>query len=244
MRAAVALQKRNQQLAMADMMSDIMKAAMETEFRSALASAVERFGLEALAADQVDRLVCHYLMLREWNRRVNLTRIVQPAEAARLHFAESILAGRYAGNAQTILDIGSGAGFPAVPLAVTRPESQITAMEPNQKKATFLKDVKQALALSNFKVVTARIEAFDWSGYDLLTSRALDEAERMYGSILGKLSPGKSLLLLCGSDLLARIEEQIREVEHAERAHSHLILEAHQIPDSKTRLIALFSSTW
>jgi 16S rRNA (guanine527-N7)-methyltransferase len=236
---------------------------METEFRSALASAVERFGLEALPADQLDQLVRHYGMLREWNRRVNLTRVVEPAQAARLHYAESILAGRYAGNGRAILDIGSGAGFPAVPLAVTRPESQITAMEPNQKKATFLKDVKQALALSNFKVVTARIEAFDWSGYDLLTSRALDEAERMYGSILGKLSPGKSLLLLCGNDLLARIEEQMPQAiragrsqaeaehagsvrsqgEHPDRAHSHLTLEAHQIPDSRTRLIAVFSST-
>jgi 16S rRNA (guanine527-N7)-methyltransferase len=216
---------------------------METEFRSALASAVERFGLEALAADQLDQVVRHYGMLREWNRRVNLTRIVEPAEAARLHYAESILAGRYAGNACAILDIGSGAGFPAVPLAVTRPESQITAMEPNQKKATFLKDVKQALALSNFKVVTARIEAFDWSGYDLLTSRALDEAERMYGSILGKLGPGKSLLLLCGSDLLARIEDQIREVEHAGSARPQVIVETHHIPDSRTRLIAVFSST-
>jgi 16S rRNA (guanine527-N7)-methyltransferase len=227
--------------------------AMETEFRSALAGTVERFGLEALAVAQVDRLVQHYLMLREWNRRVNLTRIVEPAEAARLHYAESILAGRYAGNARAILDIGSGAGFPSVPLAVTRPESQITAMEPNQKKATFLKEVKDALALPNFKVVTARIEDFDWSGYDLLTSRALDEAERMYESILGKLGPGKSLLLLCGSDLLSRIEEQMpqagraggsqAEAEHAGSVRSQVILEAHQIPDSKTRLIALFSGT-
>jgi 16S rRNA (guanine527-N7)-methyltransferase len=216
---------------------------MEAEFRSALASAVENFGLEALPADQLDRLVRHYRLLREWNRRVNLTRIVEPAEAARLHYAESILAGRYAGNASSILDIGSGAGFPAVPLAVTRPESQITAMEPNQKKATFLKEVKDALALPNLKVVTARIEAFDWSGYDLLTSRALDEAERMYESILGKLRPGKSLLLLCGSDLLARIEEQIPEVEHAGSVRSQVTLQTHAIPDSKTRLVALFSGT-
>ena len=222
---------------------DYNEQTMEAEFTLSLGNAIQGFGLAPLSTVQIDRLVAHYRLLREWNRRVNLTRIVEPAEAARLHYAESILAGRYAGNARTILDVGSGAGFPAIPLAVTRPESQITAIEPNQKKATFLKEVKDALALLNFKVVTARIETFDWSGYDLLTSRALDEAERMYQSILGKLGSGKSLLLLCGSDLLARIEEQMPEVEHAERAHSHLILEAHQIPDSKTRLIALFSST-
>src|SRR5262249_7616017 len=217
-----------------------MEVTMDAEFRSALMDAIESFGLEPLAANQVARLVQHYRMMYEWNRRVNLTRIVEPSAAARLHYAESVLAGRYAGKARTILDVGSGAGFPGIPLAVTRPESQITALEPNQKKATFLKEVKDALFLENLRIVTAPLETLDWSGYDPLVSRALDNAELIYTFILAALSPGQSLMLLCGPQLLVTLKDRIPGLVHAGSAppqergvsgHSDaIILETHYVP--------------
>jgi len=206
---------------------------MEAEFRSALSGALERFGLDALPPEQLEQLIRHYRMLGEWNKRVNLTRIIEPSEAARLHYAESILAGRYAGSARAILDIGSGAGFPAVPMAVTRPEAQVTALEPNHKKATFLKEAKDVLGLQNFNVIATRVEDYDWSRYDLVTCRALDEAERVYESILGTLQSGQKLLLLCSRELVARLVRQ----GGSGRSHE----ETHPVPESKTRVVAVFS---
>src|SRR5215471_14229686 len=58
---------------------------MDAEFRSALTNAIERFGLDALPPEQLEQLIRHYRMLGEWNKRVNLTRIIEPSEAARLH---------------------------------------------------------------------------------------------------------------------------------------------------------------
>src|SRR5829696_4946813 len=157
------------------------------QFKSALAQSITSFGIEGLTDAQINQLAGHYLMLRQWNRRVNLTRIIEPREAARLHYGESLFGGRFIEDARTILDIGSGAGFPAIPLAVLRVDAEVTALEANNKKSLFLKEAKDALALRNFKLATARLEAFDWSAYELLTSRALDRAEEVLPPVIARL---------------------------------------------------------
>ncbi|MEK6301471.1 MAG: 16S rRNA (guanine(527)-N(7))-methyltransferase RsmG [Acidobacteriota bacterium] len=209
-----------------------MSLHKENEFRLAFEAAAVSFGLEALSKAQLEQLAKHYAMLREWNRRINLTRIIAPDEAARLHYAESLFGGRFVKDATSLLDIGSGAGFPAVPLAVARPDIRVTALEANHKKSIFLKEVKDELRLNNFEVVTARLEAFDWSSYDLLTSRALDRGETILPAVVGQLADGQRLMLYCAPDLLTAIEQSLG---------SRLSVETHPIPQSDSRLIAIFS---
>src|SRR5262245_24831334 len=84
------------------------------DFKAELEKALSDFQIPALSAAQKERLYRHYEMLLNWNRHTNLTRIVSPAEAARLHYAESVFSERFITDAKTVLDIGSGAGFPAV----------------------------------------------------------------------------------------------------------------------------------
>src|SRR5690242_1159296 len=95
------------------------------EFKGILEKMLPDFQIAALAEEQVNQLVRHYAMMIEWNRHTNLTRITAPEEAARFHYAESIFGARFAGEAQKILDIGSGAGFPALPLAVAIPTAEV-----------------------------------------------------------------------------------------------------------------------
>ncbi len=199
-------------------------------FQSELATAIFSFGIEALKERETTQLVRHYSMLCRWNQRLNLTRITEPREAARLHYAESLFGARFIGGARTLLDIGSGAGFPAIPLAVARPDVQVTALEANQKKSLFLKEAKDELGLANLNVVTVRLEGFDWAGYELLTSRALDRAETILSSIVERLSAKQKVMLYCGSDLVAKLEGR---VEYK--------IETHPIPDTEARLIAIFS---
>jgi 16S rRNA (guanine527-N7)-methyltransferase len=199
-------------------------------FQSELQTAIASFGIEALTKDQTTQLLRHYAMLCRWNQRLNLTRITEPRAAARLHYAESLFGARFIAGANTLLDIGSGAGFPAIPLAVARPDVLVTALEANQKKSLFLKEAKDELELVNLKVVTSRLEDFDWEGYRLLTSRALDRAEAILPSVIGRLGPNQTLMLYGAPDLIAKIEGNVRYK-----------IDTHPIPDSEARLIAIIS---
>jgi 16S rRNA (guanine527-N7)-methyltransferase len=205
---------------------------MPQDFRASLEAALSSFDLEALTETQLNQLVKHYSMLRHWNRRINLTRIIEAKEAAVLHYAESLLGARLIGDATSVLDVGSGAGFPAVPLTVARPDVQVTALEANQKKSLFLKEVRDELGLANFTVVRARLESLNWSSYDLLTSRALDQAEAILPSVIGRLAGRQRLMLYCARGLLATLERSL---------DSGLSVETHDIPQSESRLIAMFS---
>ena len=196
-------------------------------FESALGEAISSFGIEPLTHEQTARLVKHYSMLCRWNERLNLTRITAPGEAASLHYAESLFGASFIVGERTLLDIGSGAGFPAIPIAVVRPDVQVTALETNQKKSVFLKEAKDDLGLVNLVVVTARLEDFDWSGYELLTSRALDRAEVVLPLIIQRLSGRQKLMLYCGPDLVAKLEGKVK-------------VATHPIPHSEARLIAIF----
>ena len=203
------------------------------EFKSSLEAALADFGIEGLTSFKIDQLVKHYSLMYQWNRHINLTRITDRVDAARLHYAECLFGERFIGDARALLDLGSGAGFPGVPLAVMRSDIQVTAIEANQKKALFLNEVKDALGLANFHVVTGRIEDFDWTSHDLLTSRALDRAEEVLGSVAARLQLPQRLMLYCAADLASRLTAQLPKGFKAE---------LHPIPHSEARIVALFSS--
>ena len=209
-----------------------MSIDRDQTFKLAFEAAAVSSRLGALSEAQLDQSIKHYSMLVHWNRRINLTRIIEPDEAARLHYAESLFGARFIGEAKSLLDIGSGAGFPGVPLAILRPDIRVTALEANQKKSLFLREVKGELRLNNFEVVTSRLEAFDWSSYDLLMSRALDRAERMLPAVVEQMTATQRLMIYCGRDLVKAIEKSLK---------LPLSIETHAIPQSESRLIAIFS---
>jgi 16S rRNA (guanine527-N7)-methyltransferase len=210
-----------------------MSRDQTTAFQSELEMAISSFGIEALTKEQTTQLLRHYAMLCRWNQRLNLTRITEPRAAASLHYAESLFGERFIAGEHTLLDIGSGAGFPAIPLAVARPDVQVTALEANQKKSLFLKEAKDELELVNLKVVTSKLEDFDWDGYQLLTSRALDRAEAILPSVIERLSPKQRLMLYGAPDLIAKIEGKVKYK-----------IDTHRIPNSEARFIAIFSPEW
>jgi|SRR5216683_6171159 len=202
----------------------------DNKFRSALVAAVAGFGLDPLTDEQCRQLEEHYAMLCKWNQKMNLTRIISASEAAKFHYAESLFGAQFIIGSRTVLDIGSGAGFPAIPLAVARPDIQVTALEANHKKAVFLMEAKDKLELANLKVVTARWEEFDCSRYEFLTSRALDRAEAILPSVIERLSGKQRLMLYCAARLVAKVE-----------GLGALKIETHPIPQSDARIIAIFS---
>jgi 16S rRNA (guanine527-N7)-methyltransferase len=120
---------------------------------------------------QWETLEAHYQLLCRWNKVLNLTRIEEPEEAAERHYGESLfLATHIPPGAWTIADVGSGPGFPGLPLAISRPECSVTLIESHQRKAVFLREASRGLP--NVTVIARRVEQVE-SPFDWLVSRAV-----------------------------------------------------------------------
>jgi 16S rRNA (guanine527-N7)-methyltransferase len=122
-------------------------------------------------------LLSGYLdLLVRWNARTNLTAIRSPEEMVRRHFGESLFAASHLGDPMpaTLLDLGSGAGFPGIPTAILHPEVAVTLAESQNKKATFLREVSRTLGLRNVEVWAGRAEDLPRT-FDTVALRAVDD---------------------------------------------------------------------
>jgi len=140
-------------------------------------------------------------LLLAWNRQISLTAIRNAEEIVRFHFGESFFA-RKAVPVENgrLADVGSGAGFPGVPLALACSSLDLTLIEPNQKKATFLLEVVRALALQNVRVLRRRIEDFGRgrAEFDFITARALGQYQSLIGWASHSLAETGKLILWIG----------------------------------------------
>jgi 16S rRNA (guanine527-N7)-methyltransferase len=135
----------------------------------------------ALSAGQLAQFAAYAEDLRRWNERLNLTAISAPAEIYRRHFLDSLSLARFWGDSPaSLVDIGSGAGFPGLPLAILRPSLGLTLVESVGKKAEFLRHMTMSLGLSGVRILTARAEDLgrdrgERAAHGLVTARAVAE---------------------------------------------------------------------
>jgi len=162
-------------------------------FRDRLAAEFAPYA--ALSDEQLGRLQGHYELLVKWNQSLNLTRIVDIDDAVKLHYCESLFVGHAlpAGSLR-IVDVGTGAGFPGIPLAILRPECSVTLVESHRRKAVFLREASRLL--SNVKIISDRAEwiSGDW---DWCVSRAVRPTD-----VLGFGLAGKHALLISSADFV------------------------------------------
>ena len=152
------------------------------EGMDALVAGAAALGL-ALDAAQVERLVRYRALLLDWNTRINLTSITDPAEIVTRHFLDSLtcvlaLPAAWREREVALLDVGSGAGFPGMPLAIARPKWQVTLLEATGKKVRFLEAVIAELGPANVRALSGRAEEVahrpEYRGrFDVVTARAL-----------------------------------------------------------------------
>ncbi len=178
------------------------------EFKEILAREFSPFG--ALSESQLRLLDLHYELLLRWNRRLNLTRMTDLLEAVRLHYCESLyLAEFLPKHALKVVDVGSGGGFPGLPLGIYRPDCSVYLIESHQRKTVFLAETVRQLGLSNVVVIAKRAqdvtEPFDW-----LVSRAVSPDE-----ILAlDLAPNVAILGNAGEKLPWGENRALFHVEH------------------------------
>jgi 16S rRNA (guanine527-N7)-methyltransferase len=133
-------------------------------------------GLAALDSAQVERFELYLSLILRWNARVNLTAIRDEEGILRRHFVESIVCARaLPAGIRTLLDFGSGAGFPGIPIALCRPEMAVTLAESQGKKAAFLSEAVRVLGVSA-KVHSGRAEELRMQ-FDCVTLRAVERME-------------------------------------------------------------------
>jgi 16S rRNA (guanine527-N7)-methyltransferase len=157
-----------------------------------------------------DRLITlghkHLEMISAANEYMNLTRIVNPQEAAIKHIYDCVAPWRHFQSAARVLDVGTGAGFPGIPLAIILPQVRFTLAESIGKKARFVESVVDALELPNAAVIAERAEsAAATQKAEIITARAVAPIDRLIDLFRGPLKTGIRFLLFKGPDVEAEI---------------------------------------
>ena len=148
-----------------------------------------------LSAEQAQRFEAYLELLVRWNARMNLTAVREPDDIVRRHFAECIFAAQQIpGNVKTLLDFGSGAGLPGIPVALCRPEIEVTLSESQRKKAAFLREAVRTLGLKA-EVWDRRVEQMPAERtFDAVTLRAVDKMAEACRTALARIAAGGFLL--------------------------------------------------
>ena len=167
----------------------------------------------ALDATAVSIIEGHVRLLLAWNEAINLTSISDPAAVARLHVADSLAALPLLAELphDAVLDLGSGGGFPGLPLAATRPEATVTLVESIGKKAAFLSMAVEALDLAGrVAVAVARAETLPRGRWDVVVARAVGSLAELAELGLPLLVTGGRILAWKRGDLAAELAAATR----------------------------------
>jgi 16S rRNA (guanine527-N7)-methyltransferase len=198
-----------------------MPTAQE-EFEAALQVNAPDFGIE-LRDEVVARLSSYYQHLLKWNDRLHLVAPCSHEEFATRHVLESLLVLRHVREATHLVDVGSGAGLPAIPCLVAHARLRGTLIEASRRKAVFLKEVLHHLGLSHrVQVVAERFEETVVAAADLITCRAIERFASVLPDLIAWAPENSTLVLFAGEDLCAEIMKllpsaQIERIPLSER---------------------------
>lgn len=184
------------------------------------ATALER-GLEELALAlperAIEQLLAYTGLLAKWNRTYNLTAIREPLAMVSHHLLDALAVLphlRVRDRNARVADVGSGAGVPGIPFALARPQWQVTLVESNQKKATFLRQAKIELGLANVEIHEGRVEAWHPEHrFALVISRAFAELAEFVNACTHLLAQGGIIVAMKGKDArkeIARLPASVR----------------------------------
>lgn len=185
----------------------------------------------------MSQLEAYLDLLLRWNARTNLTAIREPEAIVTRHFGESLFAARMLSGrlkpGATLLDFGSGAGFPGLPIQLYRPDLHVTLAESQGKKASFLREAIRTLGLTT-KVWSDRVEAMaPAEHFDVVTLRAVDRMQEALRGATLRVSPGGMIAVMAGSGS-EEIEKHLNELLPSG--------ESFPIPDSNRTQLYLYTA--
>ena len=167
-----------------------------------------------LEEKQIENFYTYMNLLLEWNEKINLTAITEPNEVILKHFVDSLTISNLIKEGEKVIDVGTGAGFPGIPLSIVNNEN-ITLLDSLNKRIIFLEEVINKLELTNIKAVHSRVEEFaknkkEREMYDIATSRAVAPLNVLLEYLLPLVKVGGKCICMKGSNT-----EEIDEAKNA-----------------------------
>jgi len=194
---------------------------MPLDHQDQLQAGVLELGLD-LKPVQLSKLESYLKLQIKWNNTYNLTAIEEPARIVTHHLLDSLSIWRHA-TGITSIDVGSGAGLPGIPLAISFPEKQVTLLDSNGKRCRFLTQAKIELELANIEVAHGRVQKHVGPEYDMVFSRAFGSLDAVANEMGHLLAPGGVLLAMRG-----RLDEQ--ELSRLPKTIKVLAVDRLQVP--------------
>ncbi len=187
------------------------------EFQKKLASKASKLEINLSKEEQI-QFYQYMQLLLEWNEKMNLTAITEPAEVLNKHFIDSITIAKYIKKEDKILDIGTGAGFPGIPLKIILPENNITLLDALNKRINFLKEVIQELKLDKITAIHGRAEEFskisgNRENYDIVVSRAVAKLNVLLEYMLPFVKIGGKCICMKSTEIDDELEEAKKAIE-------------------------------
>lgn len=188
---------------------------MEFEiFSEELENAAKQIEIE-LTKEQIEKYYNYMNLLLEWNEKINLTAIIEPREIILKHFVDSLTIAKYIKDDEKLIDVGTGAGFPGIPLSIVKENTDIVLLDSLNKRINFLEEVKENLKLENITTIHGRAEEFgknknEREKYDIATSRAVASLNILLEYLLPLVKVGGRAICMKGSN--------IEEIENAKNA--------------------------
>lgn len=183
------------------------------EFSKELKNKAEQIDIE-LKEEQIEKFYKYMNLLLEWNEKINLTAITEPKEVILKHFIDSLTIANLVEKGQKVIDVGTGAGFPGIPLSIIT-EENITLLDSLNKRINFLQEIINELKLKNIKAIHGRVEEFaknkkEREMYDIATSRAVAPLNVLLEYLLPLVKIGGKCICMKGSNT--------EEIENAQNA--------------------------
>ena len=188
---------------------------MNKEFKTLLKEKVEKLNIN-LSDEELDAFYEYMQMILEWNQKINLTAITEESEFILKHFVDSLTILKYIKQNDLIVDIGTGAGFPGIPLAIVNKENTFTLVDSLNKRINFLNEVKEKLKINNIETVHSRAEDFGQNNkyretFDIAVSRAVANLSVLVEYLLPLVKLNGKIICMKGTDL----GEEIKEADYA-----------------------------
>ena len=185
------------------------------EFKREFEKYLEKMSI-SLNKEQYDQFYAYMLLLIEWNEKINLTAITEPQEIILKHFVDSLTIAKYIEEGKTIIDMGTGAGFPGIPLKIYRNDVKVVLADSLNKRIKFLNEVIEKMQLKNIETIHCRAEELGKNKeyrekFDYATSRAVANLSTLSEYLL-------PFVKLNGSGIFMKTMEIDEELENAKKA--------------------------
>lgn len=186
-----------------------------SEFEKIFMEEAQKINIE-LDKNQIEKFYKYMDLLIEWNEKINLTAITNEKDILVKHFIDSLTIQRYLGDAVNIIDVGTGAGFPGIPIKIVNPNLKVVLVDSLNKRINFLQEVIKQLNLDNIEVIHARAEDLGQNkkyreAFDIVTSRAVANMSVLSEYLLPLARVNGKCICMKGSD----VEEELENSKYA-----------------------------